>query len=32
MDYKLTFLPTNPLPDGAIVKVIFPSTFKLVIG
>lgn len=32
MDYKLTFLPKNPLPAGAIISLHFPATFPIVTG
>ena len=27
MDYELTFLPKNPIPDGAMIKLQFPTSF-----
>lgn len=32
MDYSLSFLPTNPLPSGAYLRILFPTTFRLVSG
>ena len=26
MDYSLTFLPKNPIPDNAVIVIQFPGT------
>lgn len=32
MDYKLTFLPKNPLPAGSVISLEFPVAFPVVTG
>jgi hypothetical protein len=28
MDYELTFLPKNPIPDNAMIVLDFPAAFN----
>ena len=32
MDYQLSFLPSNPLPQGSIIVINFPPTFQVVVN